>query len=252
MAHPAGNTTGVSIFASELDGKRQQLLTELVPPRAASRPSPSRAPRNCKPCKMPVGRKASRSRSTVRRNLRRSRRRSKRLMTRGPRRSTCSPRRSRCRQAAGLRTARRRQIAGHQWPTRLGLELQSERTGEGSASLSDRQGISACPADDRLAAAIEELPALDTATRRKRWTALFGLEPAPRISRDLLIRGAAYRLQEQSRSRIEQAGASPSGVKTRRTLTPPKVTMSGLYSFLKFFLIPPPSGVAIGADGDPS
>lgn len=31
MAHPGGNTTGVSIFATELDGKRQQLLIELLP-----------------------------------------------------------------------------------------------------------------------------------------------------------------------------------------------------------------------------
>ena len=31
LAHPAGNTTGVSILATELDGKRQELLTEMVP-----------------------------------------------------------------------------------------------------------------------------------------------------------------------------------------------------------------------------
>ena len=31
LAHPGGNITGVSIFATELDGKRQQLLLELVP-----------------------------------------------------------------------------------------------------------------------------------------------------------------------------------------------------------------------------
>lgn len=31
LAHPGGNTTGVSILATELDGKRQELLTELVP-----------------------------------------------------------------------------------------------------------------------------------------------------------------------------------------------------------------------------
>ena len=52
--------------------------------------------------------------------------------------------------------------------------------------------------DDQLAAEIEELPALDTATLRKRWAEVFGLEPAPRISRDLLIRGVAYRLQEDA------------------------------------------------------
>jgi putative ABC transport system substrate-binding protein len=31
LAHPGGNTTGISILATELDGKRQQLLMELVP-----------------------------------------------------------------------------------------------------------------------------------------------------------------------------------------------------------------------------
>jgi putative ABC transport system substrate-binding protein len=31
LANPAGNTTGVSILASELDGKRQELLLELIP-----------------------------------------------------------------------------------------------------------------------------------------------------------------------------------------------------------------------------
>jgi putative ABC transport system substrate-binding protein len=31
LAHPGGNTTGISILATELDGKRQQLLAELVP-----------------------------------------------------------------------------------------------------------------------------------------------------------------------------------------------------------------------------
>jgi putative ABC transport system substrate-binding protein len=31
LAHPGGNTTGISILATELDGKRQDLLIELVP-----------------------------------------------------------------------------------------------------------------------------------------------------------------------------------------------------------------------------
>jgi putative ABC transport system substrate-binding protein len=31
MAHPGGNTTGVGILATELDGKRQELLIELLP-----------------------------------------------------------------------------------------------------------------------------------------------------------------------------------------------------------------------------
>jgi putative ABC transport system substrate-binding protein len=40
LAHPGGNTTGISILATELDGKRQELLTELVPAARISRPSP--------------------------------------------------------------------------------------------------------------------------------------------------------------------------------------------------------------------
>ena len=31
LARPGGNTTGVSILAAELDGKRQELLIEAVP-----------------------------------------------------------------------------------------------------------------------------------------------------------------------------------------------------------------------------
>jgi len=31
LAHPGGNTTGISFLATELDGKRLELLTELVP-----------------------------------------------------------------------------------------------------------------------------------------------------------------------------------------------------------------------------
>ena len=31
LAHPGGNITGISIFASELDGKRLEMLTEIVP-----------------------------------------------------------------------------------------------------------------------------------------------------------------------------------------------------------------------------
>ena len=31
LARPGGNTTGISIFATELDGKRQEILMEMVP-----------------------------------------------------------------------------------------------------------------------------------------------------------------------------------------------------------------------------
>jgi putative ABC transport system substrate-binding protein len=39
LAHPGGNTTGVSILATELDGKRQELLMQLVSRRAPFRGS---------------------------------------------------------------------------------------------------------------------------------------------------------------------------------------------------------------------
>jgi len=31
LAHPNGNTTGISLFAAELDGKRQEILIEAMP-----------------------------------------------------------------------------------------------------------------------------------------------------------------------------------------------------------------------------
>ena len=39
---------------------------------------------------------------------------------------------------------------------------------------------------------------LDTEALRLRWTELYGTAPAPRISRDLLIRGVAFRVQEEA------------------------------------------------------
>jgi putative ABC transport system substrate-binding protein len=43
LAHPGGNVTGISILATELDGKRQEILMELVPPsrRMAALATPS-------------------------------------------------------------------------------------------------------------------------------------------------------------------------------------------------------------------
>lgn len=51
---------------------------------------------------------------------------------------------------------------------------------------------------DDLVAQVERVTALETEGLRERWTALFDLEPAARLSRDLLIRGIAFRLQEQA------------------------------------------------------
>ena len=46
--------------------------------------------------------------------------------------------------------------------------------------------------------ALTELDSLDTDDLRGRWAALYGTAPATRISRDILIRGIAHRLQEQT------------------------------------------------------
>jgi putative tryptophan/tyrosine transport system substrate-binding protein len=48
MARPSGNTTGVSILAAELDGKRQEILIEAVPGlrRMAALADPNRAAAN--------------------------------------------------------------------------------------------------------------------------------------------------------------------------------------------------------------
>ena len=45
LAHPGGNTTGMTILATELDGKRQEILIEVVP-GASSHGGPSRFQRN--------------------------------------------------------------------------------------------------------------------------------------------------------------------------------------------------------------
>jgi hypothetical protein len=45
---------------------------------------------------------------------------------------------------------------------------------------------------------IERLHGQDIATLRARWAELFRIAPLPRISKSLLIRGIAYRLQEEA------------------------------------------------------
>ena len=57
---------------------------------------------------------------------------------------------------------------------------------------------------------IEELQEATSANLKERWRALYGTEPPRRISRDLLIRALAYRIQEQA-----LGGLKPS---TRRLL----------------------------------
>jgi putative ABC transport system substrate-binding protein len=47
LAKPEGNTTGMSILATELDGKRQEILMEAVPGLAAWPPLPRPQPLHC-------------------------------------------------------------------------------------------------------------------------------------------------------------------------------------------------------------
>jgi hypothetical protein len=54
-------------------------------------------------------------------------------------------------------------------------------------SLSDRAG---------LTSEIAALAEATTAELKRRWRVLYGAEPPPRISRDLLTRALAYRMQE--------------------------------------------------------
>lgn len=46
---------------------------------------------------------------------------------------------------------------------------------------------------------------LDTDALRQRWAEFYGAAPAPRISRDLLIRGIAFRVQEDALSGLGKA-----------------------------------------------
>ena len=49
-----------------------------------------------------------------------------------------------------------------------------------------------------LAAELKELGGLGTDELRQRWVKLYGMAPSPRISRDVLIRAIAYRIQEEA------------------------------------------------------
>ena len=72
-----------------------------------------------------------------------------------------------------------------------------------------KRKISATPS--ALVREIGVLPEASTTDLKGRWRALYGTEPPRRISRDLLIRALAYRIQEQA-----LGGLKPS---TRRLLT---------------------------------
>ncbi len=61
-----------------------------------------------------------------------------------------------------------------------------------------------------LACQIAALPEATSANLKEHWRALYGIEPPLRVSRDLLVRALAYRIQEQT-----VGGLKPS---TRRLL----------------------------------
>ena len=54
------------------------------------------------------------------------------------------------------------------------------------------------PRDNGVLAEIDALQHLSLVALRLRWATLFGTTPAPRVSRDILIRGVAWRLQEEA------------------------------------------------------
>ena len=49
-----------------------------------------------------------------------------------------------------------------------------------------------------LAAELKDLGGLNTDELRQLWTALYGIPPSPRISKELLVRAVAYRMQEEA------------------------------------------------------
>src|SRR6266404_3071624 len=59
--------------------------------------------------------------------------------------------------------------------------------------------------DGDLANEIASLSDLNTMSLRQRWAELFNIEPTTRISRDLLIRAIAWRLQEYAHGGLSKA-----------------------------------------------
>jgi Protein of unknown function (DUF2924) len=66
-----------------------------------------------------------------------------------------------------------------------------------------KRKISASPS--ALVGEIEELPGATSANLKRRWRALYGTATPRRISRDLLIRALAYRIQEKALGGLKQS-----------------------------------------------
>jgi hypothetical protein len=96
LARPGGNTTGISIFATELDGKRQEILIEMVPGArhiAALADSNTRRLSSSMHSGLPRGHMVSSCRFTRSPSLMRSSAPSTRRMRQALPVSTCWPRR---------------------------------------------------------------------------------------------------------------------------------------------------------------
>lgn len=59
--------------------------------------------------------------------------------------------------------------------------------------------------DKAVEESLDRLPDLDLATLRQEWTRLYGTAPSRYISRDLLMRAVAYRLQENAYGGLKPA-----------------------------------------------
>ena len=78
--------------------------------------------------------------------------------------------------------------------------------------------------DETLANELARLGGLDSLSLRQRWTKLFDVEPSPRISRDLLIRAIAWRLQEEvhgglNKTAQRQLAEHAAGLRSSRSMS---------------------------------
>ena len=65
--------------------------------------------------------------------------------------------------------------------------------------------------DALLAAELNELGGLGTDELRQRWTAFYGMAPSLRISRELLVRAVAHRMQEEAHGGLGKACRAADG-----------------------------------------
>lgn len=87
----------------------------------------------------------------------------------------------------------------------------------------ERVGAGADLPSGELAGVLARLPCLDTAALRAEWARLHRCPPLPDLTRDLLLRGVAHRLQEQAFGGLSPAAArqlerlgAPARVERRR------------------------------------